>query len=107
MTSARYYNLFITTLSVFVLLAGLLPFLLNLPTPSILEKGNEKLVDEHDMNIDETPSLRHVQNRTILFVHVGKAGGSTLQRSFYKQYWQPGNIVSFKYRGLSLLCLCS
>ena len=40
---------------------------------------------------DTVPSLQTIQNRTIMLVHVGKAGGSTLLRSFYQNQWQSGN----------------
>lgn len=37
------------------------------------------------------PSLQPIQNRTIMLVHIGKAAGSTLLRSFYQAQWQSGN----------------
>ena len=44
---------------------------------------------EEDVNTE--PSRQTIQNRTIMLVHVGKAGGSTLLRSFYQSQWHPGN----------------
>lgn len=58
--------------------------------------SNIKLLMHHNDDLildDRLPTLRPIQNRTIMLVHVGKAAGSTLQRTFYKKYWQPGNML--------------
>ena len=42
---------------------------------------------------EERPTLHPIQNRTIMFIHVGKAGGSTLLESFRERHWQDGNVL--------------
>ena len=93
--------------------AGLLPFIiswfiLNSPAPfdssdnvayrlsSTYFAPNETdtgMTASNKNDVQHQLQLRAIQNRTIMLVHVGKAGGSTFLQSFYQKHWQPGNVL--------------
>ena len=67
---------------------------IDLQKNDVVTSSSAKVVNNDDGITEEdniVPSLQTIQNRTIMLIHVGKAGGSTLIRSFYKTQWQPGN----------------
>jgi len=89
--------------------AGLLPFIISwfiLNSPAPFDSSDDvayrlsSTFAPNETDIGMTPSkkkdvhqLRAIQNRTIMLVHVGKAGGSTFRLSFYRKHWQPGNVL--------------